>query len=65
MDASDRVNFVSDILPKIKGLVKESIESTYLRLDPNRRLNTFEVFGYDFMIDSKWNPWIIECNTNP
>ena len=25
----------------------------------------FEVFGYDFLIDSKGKLWLIEINTNP
>lgn len=27
--------------------------------------NCFELFGFDFMIDSKGNPFLIEVNTNP
>ena len=30
----------------------------------NRRF-CFEIFGYDFMIDKYFKPWIIEVNTNP
>ena len=26
---------------------------------------TFEIFGYDFMIDNMFNIWLIEVNTNP
>lgn len=29
------------------------------------RKNTFEFLGYDFMIDTKFNPWLIEINTSP
>ena len=25
----------------------------------------FELFGYDFIIDGEYNPWLIEVNTNP
>ena len=24
-----------------------------------------EIFGYDFMVDQKLSPWLIEVNTNP
>ena len=24
-----------------------------------------EIFGYDFMVDEKLQPWLIEVNTNP
>jgi len=34
-------------------------------LDPKRRLNCFEVFGLDFMIDDEFKPYLIEVNTNP
>lgn len=34
-------------------------------MDPHRRASTFEIFGYDFMIDDDYNPWLIEVNTNP
>ena len=33
--------------------------------DINRLNNTFEVFGLDFMIDSNFNVFLIEINTNP
>jgi len=35
------------------------------RLNPNNRKQTFEIFGYDFMIDQGMTPWLIEVNTNP
>ena len=35
------------------------------RLNPNMKKNTFEIFGYDFMIDEEIRPWLIEVNTNP
>ena len=30
-----------------------------------RQQHSFELFGFDFLIDNKFKPWIIECNTNP
>lgn len=60
-----KVNFVRDTVPIIKGLIKDTIEAVYLKIDPKRRLNCMEIFGYDFMLDSNLKPWLIEVNTNP
>lgn len=35
------------------------------KLNMNDRRHCFEIFGYDFMIDSAYNTWLIEVNTNP
>lgn len=33
------------------------------RLD--RKFGCFEVFGFDFMLDSELNPYLLEVNINP
>ena len=35
------------------------------KLNPNNKKHTFEIFGYDFMVDKNLKPWLIEVNTNP
>ena len=35
------------------------------KIDPNRLNNSFELFGYDFMIDEDFRVYLIEANTNP
>jgi len=45
--------------------VTDTIKAVSRKLDPNRRHCTFEIFGYDFMIDEDLKPWLIEVNTNP
>jgi hypothetical protein len=34
-------------------------------MNPNKRKNVFELFGFDFMIDEDFRTWLIEVNTNP
>ncbi len=29
------------------------------------RLNSFELFGYDLMVDDQMHVWLIEINSNP
>jgi D-alanine-D-alanine ligase-like ATP-grasp enzyme len=41
------------------------VRATFNKLDPNKRLNTFEILGYDFMIDDTFKVYLIEANTNP
>ena len=49
----------------MKKIACIAIESVFISIDPNRLNNTFEVFGLDFMIDSNFNVFLIEINTNP
>ena len=59
------VNFFTQILPKIRDIIKETILASFMFIDKNKRMHCMEVFGYDFMIDSEFKPWLIEVNTNP
>eukprot|EP01022_Parablepharisma_sp_SALTPOND_P025273 TRINITY_DN583_c0_g2_i1.p1 TRINITY_DN583_c0_g2~~TRINITY_DN583_c0_g2_i1.p1 ORF type:complete len:933 (+),score=109.88 TRINITY_DN583_c0_g2_i1:11362-14160(+) len=68
------VNFYKDILPKIKvytpyfqkqEIITDTIKSVYPFIDKKRRLHTFELFGYDFMIDEALKVYLIEANINP
>ena len=43
----------------------ETVRACHRTLDPNRRQNTFEILGYDFMLDENFKVYLIEANTNP
>ncbi|CAG9313595.1 TTLL8_1 [Blepharisma stoltei] len=51
------------ILPKVKNIVLNTIKSAKEKISAKR--NTFELLGFDFMIDSDFKPWLIEVNTSP
>lgn len=53
------------IIPQMKELVIKSIFAVRKKLDPFKRKHTFEMFGYDFILDEDFNVWLIEINTNP
>jgi len=59
------INFYRDILPQIRQLVTDTIRATYGKLDPQGRKQTFEIFGYDFMLDESFHLYLIEANINP
>ena len=49
----------------MKVQIIKSIYSVRKSIDPHKRKYTFELFGYDFILDEDFNTWLIEVNTNP
>eukprot|EP00347_Sterkiella_histriomuscorum_P009493 403341003 len=64
-DQNFAVDFETQILAKMKYYAALSIESVRRKLNPNKRKECFEIFGYDYIIDKDFNVWLIEANTNP
>ena len=60
-----KCDFTGKLVPQFKKLVQDTMKAVSRKLDPNRRQYSWEIFGYDFMIDEDMNPWLIEVNTNP
>ena len=50
---------------QIKKIVTDTIRATFHLLDSKKRMNTYELFGYDFMFDDQFKPYLIEVNSNP
>ena len=53
------------MIEQMKYLVKISFKSVgnkLLRITP---VLCFEIFGYDFILDNEFRPWILEINNNP
>lgn len=57
--------FYRDILPQMKCLMTDAFRSVYGKIDPYRRMNSFEIYGFDFMLDRDFKVYLIEANTNP
>jgi len=65
-NASDLgIDMENNIIPQMKKIAWDSIKATYRQLDKSGRHHTFEVFGYDFMVDDSQLVKLIEVNTNP
>lgn len=53
------------VIPRIKDLIIDTFLSSKKSLNPSKRRNIFELFGYDFIIDEDLRTWLLEVNTNP
>jgi len=62
---SPHKNFQTQILQNIKLKAAITMEAARGLLNPKMRPNCFELFGFDFMLDSDLNCWLIGMNTNP
>lgn len=58
-------DFYQQVYPRMMELATDAIRSTHLAIDAHHREFSFEIFGLDFMIDEKFQTWLIEVNTNP
>ena len=69
----DFVNYLKDVCGKdvwnerIKRIMWNSIVTSLQSTEDVviHRENSFEMFGYDFMIDTNLHPWLIEVNCSP
>eukprot|EP01034_Spumella_vulgaris_P022713 gene22713-28866_t len=53
------------IFPEIKRMSKLSLDAAAESLCKSSINKSFELFGYDYMVDEQFNPVLIEVNTNP
>ena len=58
-------NVKKDLLPKVKEIIIHSMKSVAGKINKAERKICFEIFGYDFMFDENYVPYLLEVNTNP
>ena len=61
----DGKNFKRDVLPKIKRIIAITANCSKNKINILNRKNCFEIFGYDFILDNNFEPFLLEVNTNP
>lgn len=49
----------------MQDLIIDTFLSVRKTLNPKNRKGTYELFGFDFLIDEDYRIWLIEVNTNP
>jgi hypothetical protein len=54
-----------DIVEQYKKLITETFNACKDKLNPFREKHTFEVYGFDFLVDANFKVWLLEVNTNP
>ena len=60
-----QIDFKKHIIGRMKDIIIDTILSVKKSLNPNKRKNCFELFGYDFLIDEDFRTWLIEVQTSP
>ena len=54
-----------NLINDMKYLIKISMNSVGKKLFKTENVLCFEIFGYDFIVDHNFKPWILEINDNP
>ena len=62
---NNTINVKKDLLPKVKEIIIHSMKSVAGKINKAERKVCFEIFGYDFMFDENYVPYLLEVNTNP
>jgi hypothetical protein len=61
----DDLDLTRDVLTRIKDIMIDTYLSVKKILNPNKRTNVFELFGYDFLIDEDLRVWLLEVHLHP
>ena len=59
------INFYNTVFPKITRIIAITANAAKSKINILNRQNCFEIFGYDFILDKNFEPFLLEINTNP
>lgn len=64
-EATDQKSFTweTDMFPKIQQLAYKTMKSVQESMEHQK--NCFEIYGFDIILDTDLNPWLIEVNLSP
>ena len=65
ISVDNRINVIKDLMPKLKEIIIYTMKCSKNKINKCDRRLCFEIFGYDFMFDIDYNPYLLEINTNP
>lgn len=60
-----KANFEKIIVSRIKDLIIDVFSASKDNINPNKRGKSFELLGFDFLVDEDLRTWLLEVNTNP
>jgi len=52
-----------DLLPQLRSIVVNTLRAVETRLEPRR--DSFELYGFDIMVDESMKMWLLEVNLSP
>jgi hypothetical protein len=59
------MNIYGNMFDKMCDIIKITMLSVRDKINIFSRQHSFEIFGYDFILDKDMNPYLLEVNTNP
>ena len=59
------IDFKKTILPKIVNIISIVASTIKTKINLRSRDDSFEIYGCDFILDSNYQPFLIEVNNNP
>ena len=65
LDKNGDINFKKNIFENIIKIIEITATIAKNKINVLNRKNCFELFGYDFILDEDYKPFLLEINTNP